>query len=254
MPRTHETTSARETKSVAWITGGGTGIGEACAKALARAGFHVVLSGRRDAELRRVRDHILANGGAAEVLALDVSDANAVDTAASAIRDRHGRIDLLVHAAGMNIHKRAWRDVTPDDFDALTRVNLNGAFYCCRAVLPIMREQHGGLIIAISSWAGRHPSAVAGAAYSASKHAMNALTETINIEEGRKGIRATALCPGEVATDILDKRPQPPSAEDRARMLQPEDIAAIVMFIATLAPHVCINDLLVSPTWNRLYN
>ena len=77
------------------------------------------------------------------------------------------------------------------------------------------------------------------------------MTETINLEEGPNGIRATAVCPGEVATPILDQRPVPVSAQDRARMLQPEDLGEIVLFLARLPKHVCINDLMVTPTWNR---
>jgi NADP-dependent 3-hydroxy acid dehydrogenase YdfG len=82
---------------------------------------------------------------------------------------------------------------------------------------------------------------------------MNAMTESINMENGVHGVRACAVCPGEVSTPILDKRPVPVSAEDRARMVQPEDCGAIIAFIATLPKHVCINEITVSPTWNRGY-
>jgi NADP-dependent 3-hydroxy acid dehydrogenase YdfG len=79
------------------------------------------------------------------------------------------------------------------------------------------------------------------------------MTETINMEECRNGIRACALCPAEVATPILDRRPVPPSAQDRARMLQPDDLGRTIRFIAGLPPHVCINQMIISPTWNRMY-
>jgi len=92
-----------------------------------------------------------------------------------------------------------------------------------------------------------------GAAYNASKHAVTALTETINMEEGINGIRACALCPAEVATPIMDRRPMPPSQEDRARMLQPKDLGHTIRWLAELPPNVCINQLVVSPTWNRIY-
>jgi NADP-dependent 3-hydroxy acid dehydrogenase YdfG len=116
-----------------------------------------------------------------------------------------------------------------------------------------MIAQGDGLIVNISSWAGKHVSVVTGPAYTAAKHAMNAMNESINMEAGLHGVRACAVCPGEVATPILDSRPQPPSDEDRARMVQPEDCGEIVAFLARLPKHVCINELTVSPTWNRGY-
>jgi len=116
-----------------------------------------------------------------------------------------------------------------------------------------MIEQGGGLIINISSWAGKHVSVVTGPAYTAAKHAMNAMNESINMEAGIYGVRACAICPGEVATPILDNRPVPVSSEDRAKMVQPEDCGDIVRFLSALPAHVCINELTVSPTWNRGY-
>jgi NADP-dependent 3-hydroxy acid dehydrogenase YdfG len=235
---------------VAWVTGAGTGIGEAAALALAAEGMRVVLSGRRADLLEAVAARIGAN---AEVVTLDVADKHAVAAAAEGILERHGRIDVLVASAGLNVRDRNWHNLSLEDWDTVIRVDLDGAFYCCRAVLPAMKQQGEGLIVNISSWAGKHVSVVTGPAYTAAKHAMNAMTESINMENGLHGIRACAICPGEVSTPILDKRPVPVSAEDRARMVQPEDCGAIVAFIARLPSHVCINELTVSPTWNRGY-
>ena len=235
---------------VAWVTGAGTGIGASAAEALAAAGMHVVLSGRRRAELEAVAAGI---GEQAEVCPLDVSDKSAVAATVSDILARHGRIDLLVASAGLNIRDRNWPVLTTDDWDTVIRVDLDGAFYCCHAVLPIMKAQGDGLIVNVSSWAGRFVSVATGPAYTAAKHAMNAMTESINMENGVFGIRACAVCPGEVSTPILDKRPVPVSAADRARMVQPEDCGAIIAFIAQLPKHVCINEITVSPTWNRGY-
>ncbi len=114
-------------------------------------------------------------------------------------------------------------------------------------------EQQDGLIVNISSWAGRQVSMVSGPAYSAAKHAMNAMNESINMEAGLHGVRACAVCPGEVATPILDNRPIPVSEKDLAQMVQPEDCGALVRFLAELPQHVCINELTISPTWNRGY-
>ncbi|MEZ5549658.1 MAG: SDR family oxidoreductase [Pseudomonadales bacterium] len=234
----------------AWVTGAGTGIGEAGAIELARAGMNVVLSGRRVEVLNAVAERI---GPLASVEALDVADREAVLAAASRILERFGQIDVLVNSAGLNVKQRNWQNITLDDWDKVIRVDLDGAFYCSKAVLPKMIERKDGLIINVSSWAGRFVSIVTGPAYTAAKHAMNAMTESLNMEAGVHGVRACALCPGEVATPILDNRPIPVSAEDKAQMVQSEDCGGIIHFLAALPSHVCINELTVSPTWNRGY-
>jgi NADP-dependent 3-hydroxy acid dehydrogenase YdfG len=235
---------------VAWLTGAGSGIGEAGAIALAEAGMHVVLSGRRLDALEAVAGRI---GPRAHIEVLDVADKDAVATVAARILERFGRIDVLVNSAGINVRNRNWHDITQDDWDRVIRIDLDGAFYCAKAVLPAMIENRDGLIVNISSWAGRYVSIVTGPAYTAAKHAMNAMTESLNMEAGVHGIRACAVCPGEVSTPILDMRPIPVSAEERARMVQAEDCGAIIRFLAELPAHVCINELTVSPTWNRGY-
>ena len=156
-------------------------------------------------------------------------------------------------SAGINMKERNWHNVSLEDWDSVIRIDLDGAFYCCKAVLPSMKEQGDGLIINISSWAGKHVGIVTGPAYTAAKHAMNAMNESLNMENYQFGIRACAICPGEVATPILDNRPIPVSEEDRSKMVQSEDCGDVIRFLAELPPHVCINDLTISPTWNRGY-
>jgi len=238
---------------VAWITGAGTGIGLAGAQALAQAGALVVMSGRRASLLNDEAQNIRAAGGRAEVEVLDVAEAAAVKQVADAVIERHGRIDILVNSAGINSPTRWWKNQTPQGWRDVVSINLDGTFNTIYAVLPNMRQHRGGLVINVSSWAGVHHPRFTGAAYNGTKHAVTALTETINMEECTNGIRACALCPGEVATPILDRRPVPPSSEDRARMLQGDDLGATIRFIAELPPHVCINQLVISPTWNRSY-
>ena len=160
---------------------------------------------------------------------------------------------MLVNSAGLNNPQRYWRDQTIDGWDQVIRINLDGTFYCVRAVLPAMRQRKDGLVINISSWAGVYTSAMVGAAYNGSKAAVVSLTETINMEECVNGIRACAICPAEVATPILDRRPVPPSAEERARMLQPEDLGNTIRWVAEQPVHVCLNEIIISPTWNRIY-
>src|SRR5262249_16135884 len=119
--------------------------------------------------------------------------------------------------------------------------------------LPSMRARKDGLIINISSWAGRYASTLTGPGYNSTKSAVVALTESINMEECANGIRATSGLPGEVATPILEKRPVPPSQEERARMLQAEDLGRTLLYIASMPPRACVNELIISPSWNRFY-
>ena len=237
---------------VAWITGGGSGIGLSGGIELAKAGAHVVISGRSRETLSASEKQLKA-AGSGESIALDVADQAEVARAAQAILKRHGRIDILINSAGINSPKRNFKNVSLDTWNQIVAVNLSGMFYCCHAVLPGMRERKEGLIINISSWAGRYASTLTGPGYNATKHAVVALTESINMEECANGIRATSILPGEVATPILEKRPVPPTAEERARMAQPEDFGAAILFIATMPARTCVNELVIAPTWNRFY-
>lgn len=232
-----------------WITGGGTGIGAGAAIALAQSGAEIFVSGRRPEPLNAVVNTIIENGGTAKAVVLDVADADSVVAAADTI----GPVDILLANAGLNVPKRALRDLSVKDWDLVVDVNLNGVFYAVQNVLPGMRVNGGGTIILISSWAGRYATRLTGAGYNASKHAVLALSETINDEEGGNGIRSTVIMPGEVATDILKSRPVPPSDHDLERMLQVDNLAETVRFVAEMPAHVCLNEILISPTWNRFY-
>lgn len=238
---------------VAWVTGAGTGIGEGAALALARDGATVVLTGRRTEALQSVADKIGKAGGKASVQPADVTKAAAVRKVADAIRSEHGRLDIAVNNAGMNIPDRTWQRLQAEGADAVITGNLTSAFYVVQAALPIMRAQKDGLIIHTASWAGRFIGPVSGPAYTAAKHGMVAMSHTINLEECQNGIRSCVVCPGEVATPILVNRPIPETAETMARMVQSEDMGNIIAFIAGQPPHVCINEIVVSPTHNRGY-
>ncbi|CAN5364538.1 SDR family NAD(P)-dependent oxidoreductase [soil metagenome] len=240
-------------KRVAWITGGGSGIGLAGAEALAKDGWTVVISGRRKDVLDEAAAGIAKSGGQIEAMVLDVSSAADAEKVAKAIVAKHGRIDLLVNSAGVNVPKRSWDDITTEGWDKLVDINLSGVMYCMRAVLPAMRAQKDGVIINVASWAGRHVSKMTGPAYTTTKHAVLALTHSFNMDEFKNGLRACCLSPGEVATPILKLRPVPPSKEDMAKMLQPEDLGRTIAFVASMPPHACINEILISPTHNRSF-
>ena len=236
---------------VAWITGGAGGIGFAGARELAKAGARVVISGRTGKTLREAETQLKALGDA-EGIELDVADKKQVAQAAKELLARHGRCDVLVNSAGLNVPKRFYKDLAPDDWDKVIGVNLNGALYCTSAVLPAMRAQKGGLVINISSWLGRWIGYLGGVAYGASKHALATITHHLNLEEGMHGIRGCVIYPGEVATTMLKTRPVPPAQEDLDRMLRPEDLGRTIRFVAEMPPHVCLNEIVISPTWNRL--
>jgi NADP-dependent 3-hydroxy acid dehydrogenase YdfG len=238
---------------VAWVTGAGTGIGEGAAFALAREGATVVLTGRRTAALQTVADKIGKAGGKAAVQPADVTKSAAVQKVADGIRAEYERLDIVVNNAGMNIQDRTWQHLKAEGADAVIQGNLTSAFYVVQAALPIMRAQKDGLLIHTASWAGRFIGPVSGPAYTAAKHGMVAMSHTINLEECQNGIRSCVVCPGEVATPILVNRPIPETPETMARMVQSGDMGNIIAFIAGQPAHVCINEIVVSPTHNRGY-
>jgi NADP-dependent 3-hydroxy acid dehydrogenase YdfG len=238
---------------VAWVTGAGSGIGEAAAIALAREGAAVALSGRRREPLQAVADRIAKAGGRALVAPGDLVEQEAASRIAGMIAKELGRLDILVNNAGANVLERSWAKLNPERIKTVLDANLNSAFYCSAAALGIMRPQKDGLLIHTASWAGRFVGIVPGPAYVAAKHAVVAMSYSINMEEFQHGIRSTVLCPNEVATPILDLRPTPVSVEDRARMIQPEHMADLIVYVAKQPPSICVNEVVISPTWNRGY-
>jgi NADP-dependent 3-hydroxy acid dehydrogenase YdfG len=240
-------------KRIAWVTGGGSGIGLAGAQALAANGWTVVISGRRHDVLADAAKRIVdETSGKVDVLAVDVARPDDVKAAAASIMEKHGQIDLLVNNAGLNVPKRSWKELEIDGWNRIVDVNLNGVLYATHAVLPAMRARESGSVINVASWAGRIVSQMTGPAYTATKHALLALTHSFNMDECRNGLRACCLSPGEVATPIMKQRPVPPSEEVMSKMLQPEDVGRTIAFVADMPPHVCVNEILISPVANRV--
>jgi NADP-dependent 3-hydroxy acid dehydrogenase YdfG len=235
------------TGRTALVTGGGSGIGLAIARRFADAGCKVMISGR-DREKLRSAVGAIAKPNQVFQHACDVAQPDQVSSLVEEANRRMGRIDILVNNAGINIKQRAIRELTPEAWQQLLRANLDGAFYCIHAVLPQMFERRDGVIINVSSTAGKRATPLGGAAYAASKFGMSALSLCLGIEEKDQGIRCSVIYPGEVDTPILTARPQPVTAEQRRRMLQPEDVAEAVLFVATLPPHVNVPELIIKPT------
>jgi NADP-dependent 3-hydroxy acid dehydrogenase YdfG len=240
------------TGKVAWVTGAGTGIGEAAAIALAEEGATVILTGRRPGPLEDVARRINQTG-VAHVQPADLTKVGEVRNVGDYIRATFNRLDILVNNAGVNIVERHWDKLTPESIDTLLQGNLTGALYCVTVALPFMREQKDGLLIHTASMAGRFIGGVGGPIYTIAKHGIVAMSHGLNMQECVNGIRSTVFLPGEVATPILDNRPTPVGAEVRARMVQPADCGELIRYIARLPKHVVMNEVHLSPTYNRGY-
>lgn len=232
---------------VALISGGGSGIGLAIAKAFLDAGAKVAITGRTEDKLRRAAEG-LQGGTRLTYQAADMADPDRVAELVRKVSGHFGPIDILVNNAGANIKDRAFRQLTPDSWRQLLQSNLDSAFYGIHAVLPEMLRRRSGLIINISSVAGKRAGPLGGAAYAAAKFGMSALGICLAAEEKDSGIRVSNIYPGEVDTPILEHRPQPVTEEHRSTILRPEDIAAAVLFVATLPPHVSVPELVIKPT------
>ena len=183
------------TGKVVVITGASGGIGEGTAYAMAAEGANVALLARRPEPLERVAAKARKLGVEVLAQAGDVSDRASVAEFVDQIEHELGVPDVLVNNAGINTVLRGVSDITMEDWDQVVDVNLTGPFNLVRAVLPAMKRNGGGLIINIVSLAGKTASTLAGAAYSASKFGLAGLTESINDEERKHGIRATAIFP-----------------------------------------------------------
>lgn len=236
------------TGEVALVTGAGTGIGRAVAELFAAEGARVALNGRRREPLEETARAIQAAGGEALVAAGDLTDAGAVEQVAAAALDAWGQIDILVNNAGLNVPKRDLAEIEIEAWQQVIGADLTAPFLLCRAVLPGMRERGRGTIINVSSMAALRAGLLSGPAYSAAKAGLNSFTASINIAERGRGIRACALCPGEVATPIMELRPFKPSAEAIATMLQPEDVAEAALLVAALPARAAVEQILITPT------
>lgn len=232
---------------IAVVTGAGTGVGRAVVIDLVKRGFRVALIGRREAMLRET----IALTGASDLLAIpcDVGDAAQVAQMARQVNEQLGPPSILVNSAGTNIAKRSLAELSVEDYKHLIDINLNGTFLCVREFLPAMRSAAAGTIVNVISDAGLTANRVSGAAYAASKFGVTGLTATINAEERRNGIRACAVCPGEINTPLLDRRPVVPGAEARAKMLQAEDVSACVMLAIDLPERATVEQILVRPRY-----
>ncbi|MDG2384386.1 MAG: SDR family NAD(P)-dependent oxidoreductase [Pirellulaceae bacterium] len=228
------------------ITGAGTGMGQGCAIAFANQGCQVTVAGRRLEKLQETAE--LCRPATVLPHTVDVADRDNVNELVAWATEKMGRIDILIHSAGVNIKQRSMLKMEPEEWDRVLAINATGPYNCMRAVLPQMRERADGLIVNISSVAGKRASDLGGIAYCASKFAATGLGTAAGLEEAARGIRITNVYPGEVDTPLLEQRPNPVSDEHRQRMLKQEDIAQVVLAIAQLPSRAHIPEVVVKPT------
>jgi NADP-dependent 3-hydroxy acid dehydrogenase YdfG len=222
----------------------------------AEEGAAVALIGRRREKLEEVAAAIAAKRGKAIVAPLDVGDRGAVGRAAERLLAELGRVDILVNNAGLNIMGtgRRLENLTPEDWDMVIRVNLTGQYNMFHAVFEPMRAQNEGLIINVISTAAKNPSGVSGMAYQSAKFGMMGFGVSLNKEAWKFGIRTCNIFPDETNTDIMLRRPVKYSPEDLARILQPEDLADAMKFVAALHPRASVHDLTLYPTVPKVYS
>lgn len=216
------------------VTGGGSGIGEATAKALAAAGVNVVICGRRETSLARVADEIRAAGGSIHTVAADVSREADVRRVVDATLDRFGAPHILINNAGIG-GWGALHDYDVEQWDKVLAVNLRGPFLMSRAVLPGMRDQREGHIINISSESGIE-TYEGDSGYGLSKHSLNALGEYTQRENQSYNIRVNTICPGMVVTEMSQDTP----GLNQERCLYPDDIADLIMWLLTRRANIKI--------------
>jgi len=229
------------------ITGGGLGVGKAAAALFLQEGAKVAIAGRDAAKLDAVVKELNAGPNLIAV-PTDIADAGQCQNMIDAATKAFGRVDILVNNAGTNLKERTIRELTPESWDMMIRANLDGAFYCTKAVLQQMFDRKDGVIVNVVSVAGKRANPLGGAAYVAAKFGMAGLGLVLSNEEKDSGVRVSNVYPGEIDTPILVHRPTPVSDAQRSIILKPEDVAEAVLFVASLPARVSIPELVIKPS------
>jgi 3-oxoacyl-[acyl-carrier protein] reductase len=229
---------------VALITGATQGIGRATALALGRAGYALGVCARTPASVTALLNQLRSAGIAAAGGAADVGNADQVDAMVAEVERQLGAVDVLVNNAGVLIGKR-FEELTAEDWDATMTTNVRSLFVVTRRVLPGMRERRRGTIVNVASVAGK-VGFVGGTAYAASKHAVLGFSRSLMLEVRREGVRVVAICPGSVATTMLQD--QPLLKTNPEKILAPEDVAETILHAVRLPARALVNELEIRPT------
>lgn len=232
------------------VTGGASGIGFAIANLFAQSGAKVAIGSRREEAINQA---VASSESKIIGSIVDVATRRSVESFFAWVERSLGHVDILVNAAGINIRDRSINSMLPDQWDQIMAINATGAYNCIYSVLPQMRSRQSGMIINISSIAGKRAIALGGVAYAASKFAMSALGTCVSNEVGSENIRVTNVYPGEVNTPLLEQRPTPVSDEHRQKILLPEDIAHVVVGLASLPARVHVPEIVIKPVNQQYY-
>jgi NADP-dependent 3-hydroxy acid dehydrogenase YdfG len=236
---------------VAVITGAGGGLGRATALLLAGAGASVVLLGRRARALEDVAAEIRAAGGVAWARPVDLARPATIAPLFEAARAEIGPVDILINNAGSAPAIKNMQWMPDEQWRETIAVNLDAVYAAVKAVLPDMLARCEGTIITVSSLAAVRPNLLGGAPYGAAKAAVQNFMGYLRATYRNEGLRATTILPGEMNTPIMDTRARPPSADERERMLDPDDVARLIRLVCALPSRVLVEDIAVSPTFQR---
>jgi len=228
--------------SVAVVTGGSRGIGYGIATALAKLGANVVITGKNADRLIAAARDLSAHGPSCAGIACDVTSLPSIDGLASHLREKYGQVHILINNAGIGGPPSLLHELSPDKWNEIFDTNVRGVFYMIRAVVPMMMAAGSGHIVNISSLAGKNP-LPRGAAYSASKWALNGLSYSLAEELRSQNIRVSVVCPGSVDTEF-----SPHTGKDPDRMLRPEDVGHVVAMLVTQRPQSFVSEVLLRPT------
>jgi 3-oxoacyl-[acyl-carrier protein] reductase len=228
--------------SVAIVTGAGRGIGRAIAVSLSREGARLVLVSRSKKELETVRGEIEGLGGSAEVAQADITDDAAVVRVFDEVIARHGRIDILVNNAGIGRFAPV-RSITMDEFDDMWRLNVRAVVRCTKLALPVMEKNKRGIIVNMSSLAGKN-AFVGGGGYAATKWALLGLSRCLMLEEREHNIRVITISPGSV--DTAFSRPKDPAKAQK--ILSAQDVADTVLLAVTMPDRAMVSEIDIRPT------
>lgn len=236
---------------VAVVTGAGGGLGRATALLLASSGARTALTGRRVETLEETASMIRAAGGEAFAVAADLADTAAIHAAFAAIREQLGPVDILINNAGSAPAIKNMQWMPEEQWDETVAVNLTAVYAAVKAVLPDMLARGAGTVVTVSSLAAIRPNLLGGAPYGAAKAAVQNFMSYLRATYRNEGLRATTILPGEINTPIMDSRARPPSEAERGRMLDPDDVARLILLVCSLPPRALVEDIAVSPTFQR---
>lgn len=230
------------TNAVAVVSGGSRGIGRGIAAALAQLGARVVITGRNADKVHAAARELSTEERTCEGVVCDVTNLSSVTALEAHLRGKYGQVDILVNNAGVGGPSSLLHELTPESWESIFNTNVRGVFYMMRAIVPLMMAAGGGHIVNISSLAGKNP-LPRGAAYSASKWALNGLSHSVAEELRSQNIRVSVVCPGSVDTEFA-----PHPGKDPDKMLRPEDVAHVVAMLVTQRQQSFVSEVLLRPT------